>query len=296
MNPIKIKSTLKLKGGNLPAYLALLAGIICIGFSAIFVRFAGISGPVSAFYRTLVAAVVVIPWWLLRKTVMPARKDILWIMAGGFFFAMDLVLWNTSLFFTQAATATLLANNAPIWVGLASLVLFRERLTKNYWLGLAVAIIGMTFLAGWDAWRQLKFNSGDLLALGASVFYAGYLLTTRKVRTRIDTLTFMALSVLATVFVLFLMNVFMGTTLSGFSTKTWASLIGMGLISHLGGWLAISYALGHLRAAPVSVSLLSQSVVTALLAIPLLGEALSLNQIIGGILVLSGIYFVNKKK
>jgi drug/metabolite transporter (DMT)-like permease len=66
----------------------------------------------------------------------------------------------------------------------------------------------------------------------------------------------------------------------------------MGLVSQLGGWLGINYALGHLRAAPVSVCLLAQVIVTALVAMPLLGEYLRANQVVGGILVLAGIYFV----
>jgi drug/metabolite transporter (DMT)-like permease len=70
----------------------------------------------------------------------------------------------------------------------------------------------------------------------------------------------------------------------------------MGLFSQLGGWLAINYALGHLRAAPVSVSLLGQAVVTTLLAMPLLGEFPAPNQVLGGVLVLAGIYVVNRPK
>ena len=66
-------------------------------------------------------------------------------------------------------------------------------------------------------------------------------------------------------------------------------------MSHLGGYLAINYALGHLRATSVSVSLLGQPVLTALLSIPLLGELLSVQQIIGGTLVLAGIYLVNRR-
>lgn len=68
------------------------------------------------------------------------------------------------------------------------------------------------------------------------------------------------------------------------------------MISHLVGWLAINYALGHLKASAVSVSLLGQAVVTALLSIPILGETLGAVQTVGGLLVLSGIYLVNSRK
>jgi len=83
-----------------------------------------------------------------------------------------------------------------------------------------------------------------------------------------------------------------GTTLSGFPPRAWLALAGLGLVSQLCGWLAINYALGHLRAAPVSVCLLAQAVVTAVVAMPVLGEFLRTNQLAGGALVLGGIYLV----
>src|SRR5206468_2019140 len=86
-----------------------------------------------------------------------------------------------------------------------------------------------------------------------------------------------------------------GLPLMGFSTDTWLALLALGIISHVGGWLAINYSLGHLPAPIASVSLLSQPVFTAVLSVPLLGEGLSIYQIGGGALVLVGIYIVNRR-
>jgi len=178
---------------------------------------------------------------------------------------------------------------------LGVLVVFDEHLSLYYWAGLTIAMVGMALIVGGDAWRQLSFNRGDLLAIGASLFYAVYLLTTERVRSRVDTLTFMTLSVVSCIGSLFPMSLLLGVRLTGYSHQTWLALVGLGLVSQLGGWLAISYALGHLSAAPVSVGLLGQAVVTALLSMPLLGEYLSGNQVIGGVLVLAGIYLVNRQ-
>ena len=279
---------------GLLAPLAVVAGILCIGFSAIFVRLAGLPGPVSAFYRVLIAALVVVPWRLARPARLPAPEDLRVMVAGGIFFAIDIALWNTSLMLTSAATATLLANNSPLWVGLASFLLFRERLSWRYWVGLALALAGMMWLVGGDAFRHLSMSYGNLLAVGASVFYAAYILATQRARARVDLLTFMAVSTLSSVLLLLLLNLALGTALTGFPARTWLALAGLGLISQLGGWLAINYALGHLRAAHVSVCLLAQTVVTALLSMPILGEYLKANQVIGGLLVLAGIYSVTQ--
>jgi drug/metabolite transporter (DMT)-like permease len=104
----------------------------------------------------------------------------------------------------------------------------------------------------------------------------------------------MTLSTVVSMAALLALNLTLGTSLTGYSRSTWLALAGLGLISQLVGWLAINYALGHLRAAPVSVCLLAQVVVTALAAMPLLGEYLKINQVLGGVLVLAGIYCVTQ--
>lgn len=276
----------------LAAYLALGVGILCIGFGGIFVKLAGVPGPVSAFYRVLIAGLVIVPCWLVRPGPPPQASDFRLVLVGGLLYACDLGLWNSSLLRTSAASATLLANNAPVWVGLASCLLFGERLSKRFWMGLAIAMGGMFWMLGGDAARRFRFNTGDLLAVAASLFYAAYLLTTQKTRARVDLLTFMALSMLSSTVVLLLMNVGMGMALTGFTPRSWLSLLGLGLVSQLGGWLCINYALGHLKAAPVSVWLLGQVLVTALAAMPLLGEYPTFPQLGGGLMVLCGILLV----
>jgi drug/metabolite transporter (DMT)-like permease len=64
----------------------------------------------------------------------------------------------------------------------------------------------------------------------------------------------------------------------------------------LTGYLALGYALGHLPASVVSPTMLGQPVLTALLAIPILGESLHPVQWIGGLVVLGGIYLVNRSR
>lgn len=275
------------------AYLALAFGVVCIACSAIFVKFAALPGPTSAFYRVLFAAVIAVPWWLWKRSSRPSFNAVILTLAGGLFFAIELVLWQVALLVTSAANATLLVNIAPVWVGLGALLIFREKLGPYFWGGLAIAFVGMVFVVSSGTKQLASFNYGDILAIGGSFFYALYLLVTQKIRAEMDTLTFLALSVTSSVVVLLATCLMLGSPLSGFSTQAWLSLAALGLFSHLGGYLAINYALGHLRASSVSVSLLGQPVITALLSIPLLGEGLSVPQMIGGIIVLVGVYLVN---
>jgi drug/metabolite transporter (DMT)-like permease len=81
----------------------------------------------------------------------------------------------------------------------------------------------------------------------------------------------------------------------GFETKSWLALIALGLIPQVVGWLTINQALGHISPDIASVSLLSQTVFTALFSVPVLGEMLTFNEIIGSVVVLAGIVLVNLK-
>jgi drug/metabolite transporter (DMT)-like permease len=278
------------------AYLALALGVFCIGTSAIFVKIASVPGSVSAFYRVLFAGLALLPLRLSQKKLSsPSWKDIRLIGLGGIAFVGDLVLWNTSILLTSAAAATLLANNSPLWVGLGATLIFREKLNLKYWLGLLIALLGMTVIVGGNAIQELHFNTGDLLAIAASFLYAAYMLITQKARARVDTLTLNLFTMLTCIIILLPVILMLGQPLTGFSAQVWIALLGLGLIPQFIGWLAINYAMGHLPAARVSVTLLGQSVVTAILGILFLREALSLADITGGIMVLIGIYLVNQR-
>ncbi|MEN4099349.1 MAG: EamA family transporter, partial [Anaerolineaceae bacterium] len=100
-------------------------------------------------------------------------------------------------------------------------------------------------------------------------------------------------TLVAAVFLLGL-NLAVGNRLLGLPPQTYLVFLAVALISQITGYFALSYALGHLPASVVAPTMISQPVLTALLAIPLAGEALSISQWIGGAAVLAGIYIVNR--
>jgi drug/metabolite transporter (DMT)-like permease len=274
-----------------------------VTWSAIFVRWAGTPGPVSALYRILIAAAVLIPW---RLAVTPKPRDTSasrldprrarWIaVAGGVFFALDLALWNTAVMKTQAAIASLLGNLTPVFVGLLSWIVLSRRPHRSFWAGLVLSLIGCLLIvsAHLDATVATGALVGDALAIVACIFFAAYLLTTERVRVAMDTLTFNTLAIVGSLVTLSVICVALGFPLTGYPSRTWLALAGLGLISQLGAYYALVYALGHLPATITSVSLLAQVPGTAILAALLLGEPLSATQIAGTLIVLAGIYIVN---
>jgi drug/metabolite transporter (DMT)-like permease len=288
-----------------PAYAALATGVVGITWGVLFVRWAGIPGPASAFYRVLVAALVLVPWRAVAKPARtPSRRAVIVALASGVFFAFDLALFNIAVLRTSATAASLLSNNSPIFVGLGAWLLFRERPSVAFWIGLGLSLAGGAVIVAMDAGAAAGAGpgahgafgdvTGDLMAVAASAFFAAYLVMTARVRSEMDTLTFNTLAIAGSVVTLWLVCLAMGVPLGGYSWQVWTLLLGLGLVSQLVSYFAISYALGHLPAAQTSVGLLAQAPLTALLAMPLLGESITAGQVIGSVLVLTGIYVVNR--
>lgn len=287
----------RLGARKLQAYLALVAGIVCIAWSAIFVRWTDIPGPASAFYRMLIPAVVLLPTFLFDRSGIRLNWRMLGIIAlGGLFFALDLALYNTSILKTSAANATLLGNNTPIIVGLLSWLILRKRPSAAFWLGLLLALAGTLVILWADLGKLTRLGVGDLMALGAAACFAVYLLATERVRTSTSTLGFLRLAMISSTVALFLINLVMGISLRVPQGRTLWAVLGLGLVSQLGGYLALTYALGHLPATITSVSLLTQGPLTAVMAALLLAEPLTWPQILGGVLVLSGVGLAHRQR
>lgn len=282
----------------LRACLALVGGLAALGFSAIFVRWAGAPGTVAAFYRMAIGlGMLTIPYLASRRGRPRFRaREALVALIGGAFFALDLAFWSSGVMLSGATNPTLLANTAPIWVGLGAWLVLRERLPVRFWLGVVLALAGATFVIGLDAVQSMRLGLGTLLGLLAGLFYGGYFLITQVGRRSLSALSYFWLSALSATLVLLVINLVLAHPLGGYAPHTYLSLLGLGVISQGAGWMAINYAQGHLPATTVASTLLGQPVLTGLLAGPLLGEPLRPLQALGGAVVLLGIYIVHRSR
>lgn len=283
---------------NYLPYLALLFGVTGLGFSAIFVKWANAPGAVSGFYRmSIAAAVMVIPFGLGARKAAPLSRPHVWLaVVGGLFFAADLAAWNTGVLITNAANATLMGNTSPFWVSLGALFLFKEKLRPAFWAGLALAMLGAFVILGGDYLIHPTLGWGDTLALVAGFFYGAFFLAAQRAREKLSSLIAWWISALSSAAALLIFGLATRQPLFGYPPITYWSLIAIALITQVGGYLSISYALGHLPASLVAPTLLGQPVLTAFLAVPLLGQSLAPHQIVGGLIVLGGIWIVHKNK
>jgi drug/metabolite transporter (DMT)-like permease len=279
-------------------YLALAAAVLALTFSSLFIRWADAPGTVTAFYRMAIGSLAFLPFFL-RQPAARRRVDRRWLyllLLGGLFTALDHASWSTAVEGTRVANATLLNNLAPLWVALVAMLVWRERLPGGFWFGLVMAIGGAAVVLGSDFLVRPQLNGGNLLALVSSLFYAAYFLTTQRGREHFSTITYVFSITLVCSLVLLAINLGQGKPLSGYSGHTYLVFLAAGLISQVIGYFSTAYALGHLPASVVSPTMISQPVLTALLAIPFAGESLALSQVLGGLVVLAGIYLINRSR
>lgn len=277
-------------------YIALLIGVSALSLSAMFVRWADAPGAVTGFYRLLISTTFLTPLFIQRQRQYESidKKYLIFPLLAGIFTAFDFAFWNSSLKYTTAANATLLGNTSPLWVALFAFFIFREQLRGVFWLGLVVALTGAALVMGNDFLHHPTLGLGDLMASTASIFYAAYQLITQRGRKHIDPLRYTWLVGVSATIGMLIMNLVLHNSLTGYTAQTWIIFFATAIVSQIIGYLAITYALGHLPASVVSPTLIGQPVLTTILAIPLLGEIPSVIQWIGGAIALAGIYIVNQ--
>ena len=278
------------------SYGALAIGVVAIAWSAIFVRWTQMPGITSAFYRMLIASCVLWPILLLSKGRFPAVSRSTFGLAtlSGVFFAGDVGLFNTAVMHTSAGSATFLGNNSPLLVGLLTWAMTRKMPSGRFWTALAIGTSGAWLIISVDAHHAAAQSSADLLAVGASICFALYLLATERLRKEMDTRMLVTLSATSSAVALLVMAAAAHISLVVPSAQSLAAVLGLGLVCQLTGYFCLTYALGHLPATVTSVVMLAVAPLTALFAFGLFGERMTMLQIVGGAFVIGGVWIVSR--
>lgn len=281
-----------------------MLGATGIAFAPIFVRLSEVGPVATGFWRLALAWPFLAVWmvWEQRRARAqgtPVRRpqtksDWLKLSLPGLFFAADLAVWHIAITMTSVTNATLLANFAPVFVTLFGWLLFAHRPTRLFLIGMAIALGGAITLMGDTLSVSPEHLPGDGLSLFTAVFYASYILSLGRLRSQYSTATIMTWSAVANTIALLVVALLMGESLWPQTPYAWGVLFGLALVSHVIGQSLIAFALAHLPPAFSSVSLLWQPACAALLAWAMLGEALSLWQGIGGLIVLGGILLARR--
>ncbi len=281
-------------------YAVLLLGVLSVSFAAIFIRLADAPPAVVAFYRMGLATVVLLPivYWQERHLLRAVpRAHLGWMVLGGFFLALHFMLWITSFSFTSVASSVFFVTTQPIFVAVASVYLFRERSSIHLAFGIALAGLGSLVIGAGDFQSLGSTNlAGNLLALGGSLMAACYFLVGRHVRQTVSLGIYIVAVYGVSALFLLLFIVIGGHSLVGYTGGTWLSMVLLAIVPTVIGHTSFNWTLRYLPAPIVSVAILGEPVGATVLAYAILREAPAWYTLLGGALILFGIYVTSQSR
>ncbi|OUB80925.1 DMT family transporter [Bacillus wiedmannii] len=281
---------------NETKYIFLVFLSVCfLATGGIFVKISELPPINTGFYRVLISIPLLLPfvWKEIRKV---SKKDIGLILLAGAFLAGDLILWNISFYYTSVANANLLANLVPLVIIPFSFFIFKEKITRVFFIGAIVTLSGVLVLVSGKAIITADNLFGDMLAFLTSFFYALFLLTVYKVRERVSASIIMFVSAFGSAVTIFISMIFTEGIYIPSSSLEWLPLMGLAIFSQILGQGLLSYCLGKVNVVLSSILVLLQPIVAAIYAWFIFTQKLTIVEVIGMVIALIGIYIVKMKE
>lgn len=274
--------------------LALLAGSALLAFGPLLVRLADVSPVASAFWRTALAAPLVIAFALWHRPAGPApHRGLPWGLGllAGLFFALDLLAWHLGIVRTTLGNAALFANSTAFMLAAWGMLVLGERPDRRTGAALALGLVGALLLLGASAELATARLAGDLLCLAAAAFYLLYLLAVRRMRSRLGAPATLALATGAAALVL------LPAALAApgpFWPHDWRPVVALALSSQVLGQGLVVLATGRLPATVLGLGLLLQPVISAASGWLVFDETPGPPEAVGALLVLAGLALVRR--
>ena len=276
----------------------IVVGILGISMSAIFVRYAQAPSVITAAFRLLWTVLLMTPVTFARRETRKEllslpRKTVLLSSVSGLFLAIQFVLWFESLNHTSVASSTTIVCTEVIWVSLGFCLFLKGKLSWKAIVAIAVTLLGSVLIACGDMGAGSRLY-GDILSLLAAVAVAVYTLIGRIVREKVSTTVYTYVVYTACAAMLVITCVLQGRSLFDYGYS--APIVGLllAIFSTILGHSIFSWCLKYFSPSFVSASKLCEPVVAAVLAGFLFGEVPGILPLLGGLLILGGVFYYSK--
>lgn len=271
----------------------LIIGIIGVSTGSIFARLADAPALVTAAYRVGLASLIIVPLaaWKARDELRSLSfRDIRLAVLSGFFLALHFATWISSLDYTAIANSVVLVNTIPLWVGLFTPLITKDRLARATLISIIISVGGGIIIGFGDFATDGRALLGDLLAVIGAICAAIYLLIGRNLRRKLSLISYVALCYGSAALFLWLVVLVLKLPLTGYSTQTVTAFWAMALISQIMGHTSYNWALKWFSAGFVAVALLGEPIGATIMAYIIFDEGLTWVKFIGGLFILSAIY------
>jgi drug/metabolite transporter (DMT)-like permease len=271
---------------------AVAVGVLAVSAAAIFIRLAEAPAIAVAFWRCALGAALLLPPALVRRDRFPRGRD-LWVgIASGIALGAHFGFWISSLDHTSVAASVVLVSTQPVFVAILAYLIFGERTSPLSFAGILAALVGTAIIAGDDSVGSAALL-GNALALAGAVTVAVYVLIGRSSRTGgIGVLPYSVVVYSAAALTLLPVALVLDVRLWGYSGETWFWLWAITLGPQLMGHTVFNWALRYVEASVISGTILAEPVISSLLAWLILAEKPGLPTILGGCVVLLGLFLL----
>lgn len=269
--------------------LMLVASMTIFGTLGLFVRNISVSSGELALYRAVLAALLLTGFFVLSKQHIPlskVKKEIPLLLASGVAMGINWILLFQAYKYTTVSAATLSYYFAPVIVTVVCPFLFREKLTVKQIICFIMSTVGLVLIIGIGDVRGDRNIIGILFGLGAAVFYATVILLNKFIKKvegiHRTFLQFIAAIITLTPYVLCTS----GITLGSLNNIGWINLLIVGLV-HTGITYCMYFSsLKELPGQKVAILSYIDPLVAVLISVTVLGETMTMSQVIGGMLIL----------
>lgn len=278
-------------------YLGLATGIVAVSFASIFIRLAEAPSLVIAASRLAIASLILAPAAIIRgKEELQAltKGDLQLALLSGLFLGLHFATWISSLEYTSVASSVVFVSTSPIFVGLASHFLLKEKVSQQMFVGIAVSVLGGMIIGYGDFGLGVRELFGDLLAIAGAVAVSGYWLVGRRLRRQLSLLPYIFLVYATAAAFMIVLCLATGHSFSGYPRQTYLMFFLLAVVPQIIGHSSFNWALKYLPATFVVVSTLGEPVGSTILAHFILHEVPTLAKIGGGVLILAGIYISSR--
>lgn len=252
-----------------------------------------------ATFRTAIAGVVILPLYLLRRrhaSKWNFREGLLLLVLGVGGVALNQVFFVLGLSRTSVAHSAILIGLTPVQVLLLAAITGQEKLTWRKVVGLVVALAGVGVLQLTHESARGPSILGDVFILLCGLSLAVYTVFGKEVSARHDAITMNTFAYVGGAIVLSPAIVWNARhfDFTAVSASAWLSVAYMAVFSSVVSYLIYNSALSHIAASRVSAFSYLQPLLATLLAIPILGEHVTIYLLAGGALVLAGVYITER--
>lgn len=269
--------------------LMLITSMTIFGTLGLFVRNIPVSSGELALYRAVLAALLIAVFLLLTKQRIPfsrIKKEVPLLLASGIAMGINWILLFEAYKYTTVSVATLSYYFAPVIVTVVCPILFQEKLTGKQILCFVMSTIGLVLITGIGEVGSGSDFVGILFGLGAAAFYATVILLNKFIKNvegiHRTFLQFLAAIVILVPYVILTS----GVTLGSLDGIGWINLLIVGLV-HTGVTYCLYFSsLKELPGQKAAILSYIDPLVAVLISVTVLGEAMTLWQVIGGMLIL----------